>query len=459
MIRHPFPIPKNSPFPVTNIPFGIFSRNDEHIAHPGVALGDYVLDLQALIRRGMAANETFGSQSTLNDFAALPADLRCTFRRQIQLTVEDSTSVLYSERLAAADDPLAIPRSEVTMHLPMRIGSFTDFMCAHEHVQNVGRLAGYDAVPPNFFEIPLAYNGKASSVIVSGKPVRRPHGIFPSGGPGTTTTPPPLPGYAPTRKLDYEVKMGIFVSRPVEYGTSVPASRARAHIQLYEMTPLGPFNGKSAATSISPWVVTLDALEEAGALGPHLADNPAAAGAGAGGAARSVRSGKDTTVPFLQCSDDISVQVTSYISRDKGRTKEKLATSDLKHLHWSPFQMLAHQSSSGCGLSTGDLVGTGTLSSSAEQAAAAAAETASSAGSSDSERGGERRRRTGRLGCLQEIVMGGAEPVRLSDGSQLTWIEDGDTVLLEGWAGTGDRRIGFGTVSNMVVPAAEDMGF
>jgi fumarylacetoacetase len=170
----------------------------------------------------------------------------------------------------------------------------------------MGRMAGYNEVPQNFFDLPAAYNGRASSVIVSGQEVTRPHGILP--GPNGAT-------YAPSQKFDFELEMGVFISKPIEYGKPTPASRARDHvfgfvllndwsardIQFYEMTPLGPFNGKATATSISPWIVTIEALEEAGALVTTET--------------QSLKGGKNTTIPFLQCHDDVAVRVSTSLSR------------------------------------------------------------------------------------------------------------------------------------------------
>ncbi|KAH7349802.1 fumarylacetoacetate hydrolase [Plectosphaerella cucumerina] len=373
---------------------------------------------------------TLLGQSTLNDFAALPHDLRRQFRKEIQLLIRNDTSLLYAAPGDVAD-VWAVPRDDAEMHLPMKIGNFTDFMCALEHVQTTGRLAGYGQVPANFFSMPLAYNGRASSVIVSGVDVSRPNGILNVDQGGCQ--------YAASKKLDYEVEMGMFVSQPVSHGNAVAASVARNHIfgfvllndwsardvQFNEMMPLGPFNGKAFATSISPWVVTLDALEDTGALVPSAP----------GG---DVTGGSNTNNKFLECSDDLSVRVTSYISRNDGKSRELLAQSDLKHLYWSPFQMLAHHSSSGCGLLTGDLLGTGTLSSTAEQAA-------------ELGQGFEGKR----SGCLHELVLAGTRPLKLGDGSVLTWLEDGDTVILEGWAGSADKAIGFGELVNQITPVKE----
>ncbi|KAJ4049312.1 hypothetical protein NW756_006544 [Fusarium oxysporum] len=362
-------------------------------------------------------------QSTLNDFATLAVDVRNSLRKSIQEALRDESSIVYRE------DAGIIAADQVTMHVPMKIGGFTDFMCSLEHVQTMGRMAGYNEVPQNFFDLPAAYNGRASSVIASGQNVTRPHGIIP--GPNGAT-------YAPSQKFDFELEMGVFISNPIKYGEPTPASRVRDHvfgfvllndwsardIQFYEMAPLGPFNGKATATSISPWIVTVEALEEAGAL---LTTEDL-----------GLRGGKNTTIPFLRCQDDVAVRVSTSLSRN-GVTEDLLGKSDLKHLHWSPFQMVAHHSSSGCGLDTGDLLGTGTLSSSTDQIKDFGSD-------HDAIR---------RSGCLAELVLGGTRPFTLSDGSELIWLEDGDTVTMEGWAGAGDRVIGFGKVSAKILPANE----
>ncbi|KAJ4188858.1 hypothetical protein NW755_006354 [Fusarium falciforme] len=267
----------------------------------------------------------------------------------------------------------------------------------------MGQIGGNPKVPDSFFNIPLAYNGRASSVRLGDESVSRPWGAVPTTDGAT---------YSPCQKFDYEVEMGIFLSKPVPYGQSVPAAKAKDHVfglvllndwsardvQFYEMTPLGPFNGKATATIISPWIVTMAALEEAGAvLRTETAD--------AGG--------------------------------NREYQRDALAQTDVQHLHWSPFQMLAHHSSSGCGMDTGDLVGTGTLSSSESQLATA-----------DGWREGVRG-----SGCLYELTCAGSKPFHLTDGSELKWLEDGDLVTFEAWAGSGDRAIGFGQLSVKVIPA------
>ncbi|KAL3957183.1 hypothetical protein ACCO45_007761 [Purpureocillium lilacinum] len=394
-VRFPLSVPDGSPFPVSNIPFGIFST---------------ALD------------------SSLNRFAELPTDARTKVRRDIQNMITDATSPLYDRE---EQGHLLFPYEDVELHLPMKVGAFSDFMCSLEHVTNGGRLAGAASVPPNFFHLPLGYNGRASSVVVSGTPIARPYGMMPGKESG-------IPGLMPSKRLDYEVEMGIFISKPVRYGESVPARRTRDHIfglvllndwsardiQMYEMTPLGPFNGKACGTSISPWVVSLDALEESGAI----------VTAEVGG----LHGGKATSVKFLACQDDLDIEVSASISRENGKYSAPISRSNIKHLHWSPFQMVAHHTSAGCGLSAGDLLGTGTLSSSQEQAGQGA---------------GENGNDVHNLGCLFELTENGTKPVDLGDNLSIAWLEDGDKIILEGWAGQGSRRIGFGQVAGIVLPA------
>ncbi|KAF5009694.1 hypothetical protein FDECE_4103 [Fusarium decemcellulare] len=429
MFNFPFPIPDNTPFPVSNIPFGIFSTEKQPTPRPGVALGDSILDLQALILNGFQVEESVEKaifSSSLNAFAALATERRAKFRKEIQSMIQDTGSVLYQQ------NNNVVWQSDAKMHVPMHIGGFADFMCSLEHVETVGRLAGYGQVPQPFFDMPLGYNGRASSIITSGQDFTRPYGMIP-GENGAR--------YSPCQKLDYEMELGIFISNPIDYGETVSALNTPDHIfgfvlmndwsardiQFYEMMPLGPFNGKSTATSISPWVITIEAMREAGALiSPPMDGSEKPVG------------GKATPEPFLRCPIDLSLRVSSYLSRDGGHSKEMLGKSDVKHLHWSPFQMIAHHSSSGCGLRTGDLIGTGTLSSTKEQIF-------KSGDGFDANR---------RSGCLQELVQGGKHPLRLADGSELTWLEDGDTVIMEGWAGSGDQMIGFGQLSNTSITRA-----
>ncbi|KAE8147153.1 hypothetical protein BDV25DRAFT_169360 [Aspergillus avenaceus] len=426
-IPYPFPIPENSPFPISNIPFGIFSTAKEPTPRPGTAVGDYVIDLSRLVSRGLlrADGNTVVQDAlrepTLNSFAALPHPIRSKIRKDIQKLIGDEESPLYHK---SGQSKFLAVRADVTMHLPFAIGGFTDYTCSLEHVTNLERLRGSSTIPPAFFTQPLAYNGRISSIVPSGTPIQRPYGL-------TTDR------LYPSAKLDYEVELGMFVSTGVPVGDLIPASHARNHIfgfvllndwsardvQFAEMVPLGPFNGKACGTSISVWVVTFDALEEAGAIIPVAVEEPV--------------QGKMTSNPFLRHLEDISIDVSTYHSRNSDQ-RAPICRSNLKHSFWSPFQMLAHHTSAGCGLGPGDLIGTGTMSSSAEQVKRDF--TMSTPG-------------VGRLGCLQELTEGGAKPVQLGGDQSLTWLKDYDEVTLEGWAGEGRARIGFGEVTGRIVPS------
>ncbi|KAF7596863.1 hypothetical protein BBP40_011908 [Aspergillus hancockii] len=430
-IPHPLPLPTNTPFPISNIPFGIFSTSGDPTPRPGAAIGDYVIDLFWLANRGvLAIDSTNGAESVLrepalNRFAALPRSVRSKIRKDLQELIQNPESPMYNR---TEQSKLLVARAEVKMHLPFSIGGFTDYTCSLEHVTNVGRVAGFGDIPPNFLNQPLAYNGRASSVVASGTPIQRPYGITSD-------------GLYPSKKLDYEVELGMFVSSKIPFGELVPASRARDYIfgfvllndwsardvQFAEMVPLGPFNGKSCGTSISTWVVTMDALEEAGAIVPVESN--------------SGTQGKATSNPFLNYTDDITIDVSTFISRGDNSRPTPISRSNLKHTFWSPFQMLAHHTSAGCGLAPGDLIGTGTLSSSAEQARKDFKDTAAE---------------VGRLGCLHELTVGGKTPLKLANDLSLTWLEDNDEITLEGWAGEGQFRIGFGQVSGRIVPATKE---
>ncbi|QMW41250.1 hypothetical protein G4B11_004574 [Aspergillus flavus] len=431
-VSHPLPIPHDSPFPLSNIPFGIFNTAEDPTPRPGAAIGDYVIDLFRVANRGaLTIDYADGAQDifrepTLNRFAALPRPVRSKIRKDIQALIVNADSPLYNQ---TDQTKLLIPRVAVSMHLPFSMGGFTDYTCSLEHVTNVGRVAGFGDIPPSFRNQPLAYNGRASSVVPSGTPIQRPYGVG-------------ADGLYPCQKLDYEVELGMFISTKIPIGEHIPASRARDYIfgfvllndwsardvQFAEMIPLGPFNGKSCGTSISTWVVTMDALEEAGAIVPATAD--------------VATEGKFTSNPFLKCAEDVSIDVSTFISRGESH-RTPISRSNLKHTYWSPFQMIAHHTSAGCGLAPGDLIGTGTLSSSAKQA------------SEDLEQASTG---LGRLGCIHELTAGGKNPVQLANDLSLVWLQDNDEIALEGWAGEGNSRIGFGQVVGRVAPVAEIPG-
>ncbi|KAH8683788.1 putative 2-hydroxyhepta-2,4-diene-1,7-dioate isomerase [Ilyonectria robusta] len=424
----PIEIPQGSPFTRDNIPFGVFSTLQQPRRRVGVAIGEVILDLSILERSGRLdgclpngqsshdSGSIFG-QDSLNKFASFPALARRHLRETIIEWLGYPDSPLFQD--TSSDGQVVVPMKDAQMHLPFRIGGFTDFMCADVHVENCSRLAGATK-PPGHYAMPLGYNSRASSVIIGGEPIHRPRAIIPTGEANTYT-------FAPSRRMDYEAEIGVFISEAVPRGQTITADQAEDHIfgfvilndwsardvQFAEMTPLGPFNGKAFATSISPWVVTLDALRNARCTSSAV----------------DLTTGGSTQALHLRHEDskstwNMQIEVSVYRSRSGGKPI-LTSTSNLRDLRWSPGQMLAHLASSGCGLCTGDLIGTGTI---------------SSPGDANDLR---------TLGCLFELTEGGKIAIQGSEGEQLTWLEDGDEVSMTVKAG--DDGIGLGTLRSRLV--------
>lgn len=440
------PIPPASPFPVTNLPYGVFSRAGDGVPCPGVAVGDdTILDLAALARGGLLPAEAGFLEGggrpapTLNAFmAAGPAAwaaVRATLTALVCGDPPSDTRLFANPALRAG---AVVRTGEVgAMHLPAAIGDYTDFYASREHATNCGCLFRDPAaaLPPNWLHLPVAYHGRASTVGVSPAAVVRPLGQLPptadAGG----------PTFGPSTRLDFELEVGVFIGGPANaQGTRVRLGEAADRIfgyvllndwsardiQRWEMVPLGPFAGKNFATTVSPWVVTPAALGPWGVPAPPQADpTPPAylreAEAGVGGrgiprltfdlplTARLVPDGAPATPPTL------------------------LAASNLCHLYWTPSQMVAHHTAGGCVLRAGDLLGTGTI---------------SAPGGVDG----------GGLGSLLEASLDGRAPVRLASGGERTFLEDGDAVILggmttptaDGWPG-----VGFGECRGVVVAAPD----
>ena len=304
---------------------------------------------------------------------------------------------------------------EVEMLLPVEIGDFTDFYSSREHATNVGSmLRGPDnALMPNWLHLPVAYHGRASSVVVSGTDVRRPNGQ-------TKSDASPSPTFGPSRSLDFELELGAFIGTGNELGAPIPVARATEHlfgvvlvndwsardIQKWEYVPLGPFLAKNFATSISPWLLTMDALEPFRVAGPVQDPEP---------------------LPYLRSQGagayDIHLEV--WLEGQGGSQASRICGSNARALYWSFAQQVAHHASNGCNLRTGDLLATGTISGSAPDA----------------------------QGCLLELTQAGRKPIALPGGQARRFLEDGDRVTITGWCqGTG-YRIGFGEVTGRILPA------
>ncbi|GKU06730.1 fumarylacetoacetate hydrolase [Fusarium langsethiae] len=424
MVSWPILIPDNCPFTFANLPFGVFSTATNKRKHIGVAIGDFIIDLSSLEHHlddksfeCLGTNPVF-QNGDLERFASLPAATRRAWRETMISWLNDPESLLFKSE--SANITAFVAMKDAIMHLPFAIGAFTDFMCSDVHVENCSILAGA-STPQGYYNFPLGYNGRASSVIVAGQPVHRPQGIVSSKQDSSYT-------YQPSSMIDYEAEIGILIGKHLPLGEVITADQADEYIfgfvslndwsardiQFTEMVPLGPLNGKSFATSISPWVVTLEAME------PHRCPSTVV----------DLRDGGMAKVPHLchqktESTWDLEVEVSVLRSGPNGQKPLLTSHSKLRDLRWSPGQMLAHLSSSGCGLKVGDIVGTGTI---------------SSPGDSPSFR---------TLGCLFELTDGGKKPAATSQEECLFYLKDGDEVLMDIWSST--RTLGFGNLRSQLL--------
>lgn len=405
-------------FPIQNLPLGVFSTGDRD-ARIGCAIGDFILDLQAAAPLLDPAWQRALWQPILNDwFAHGPDHARALRRRLSQLLSDPAQRSLVESHL--------LPRAEATMHLPCDIGDYTDFYVGIHHATNFGRQFRPDApLLPNYKYVPIGYHGRASSVALSGTPVVRPNG---------QRKPPEAdePSFGPSRRLDYELELGMFVGTGNALGQAIPIGHAAEHIagycllndwsardvQGWEYQPLGPFLAKNFLTSISPWVVTADALAP---FRTAMPERPA---------------GDPGPLPYLDDEDDrasgalgisIEADLSTAAMRAAGVAPHRLSHGEASAaMYWSAAQIVAHHSSNGCNLRPGDLIGTGTLSSASDEG----------------------------LGSLLEISRGGQAPLTLATGETRSFLEDGDELTLRAWCeAPGAVRIGFGTCSGRVQPA------
>ncbi len=417
-------------FPIQNLPFGVFHERGDDVedARVGIAIGDQILDLTACHDEGRFtgvaehAAEACAAPS-LNLLMGLGREHLAELRRQVvSLLDADSPARKTSKRLG---DRLLVPMAEAELLLPARVGDYTDFYASVHHATNVGSMFRPDnPLLPNYKWVPIAYHGRASSLVPSGTPVRRPRGQVKDAN-------AEAPVYVPTRALDYEMELGCFVAAPNPLGEPVPIDRAEEHlfgiclvndwsardVQTWEYQPLGPFLAKNFATTVSPWVVTLEALEP---FRVPAFQRPA---------------GDPSPLPYLQsernaAAGGIDVTVEVYLSSERMRQQSlepvRLSRGRSADLYWTAAQMLTHHTSNGCNLSPGDLFASGTIS-----------------GPSKDSRG-----------CLLELTWRGAEPIALPSGETRKFLEDGDEVIMRGFcAREGAVRIGLGECRGVVVPA------
>jgi fumarylacetoacetase len=418
-----------SGFPIQNLPFCIFRRRaGNDLPSVGVGIGDRIVDITAGTGLGVFSGAALEAAlrceaPTLNRLmGAEPAQVSALRGELSRLLREDGPAPDRRERIAEA---MLVPMSECELLLPADVGDYTDFYASLHHATNVGGLFRPDnPLLPNYKHIPIGYHGRASSIVVSGTPVRRPSGQ-------TYDETAASVSVGPTKLLDYELELGMYVGRGNALGDAIPLEDAWHHIfgfclvndwsardiQKWEYQPLGPFLAKSFATTVSPWVVTAEALlpyrTRAAARAPE--DPP--------------------LQPYLESADDrerggldvtLEVWLATAAMREKGVEPLRLSRGNFATMYWTVAQMLAHHASNGCNLRPGDLLASGTVS------------------------GAE----SGSRGCLLELTWRGKEPIELPNGERRTFLQDGDEVIIRGWAGGDGRpRIGFGECRGTVMPA------
>ncbi len=415
-------------FPIQNLPYAVFTERDKNPSpRGGVAIGDQVLDLRALqghklLQGPAAAALELAAMPGLNAFMASGPDswraLRHALFALLSDTADGATQGVVRGSLLA--------QSDAEYRLPAQLLNYTDFYTSIHHARNVGRIARPDApLTPNFQWLPIAYHGRASSVVVSGTPLRRPMGQ--SMPPGTTA-----PVYGPCARLDYELEMGVFVGPGNALGRPIPLPQAEQHIfgmcllndwsardiQFWEMAPLGPFLGKNFCTSISPWIVTMEALAPFRLPFTRPADEP------------QPLAYLDDATNRAQGVLDIQLEVAIETSaqRAAGGSPSRVSGTSFRHQYWTVAQMVTQHTMGGCNLQSGDLIGTGTIS-----------------GPTPSE-----------AGAIIELTRGGREPITLDGGEQRAFLHDGDAVILRGWCDKpGAARIGFGECRGEVLPVLE----
>src|SRR5438309_2377503 len=410
-------VPRDSHFPLVNLPFGVFKPR-EGPARIGVALGEDVVDLAALEEAGLlkdlppgTAAATVFTRDSLNEFLALGRPAWRKVREILQKLLSADTATLRDD--TKLRDRACHRQADVTMQLPGKIGSYTDFYSSYHHAHNVGTMlrGPENALMPNWKWLPVAYHGRASSVVASGTDVRRPQGQIKA--PDAAA-----PVFGPTKSLDFELEMAFLIGPGNSLGEPVPIDRAVDHIfglvlmndwsardiQAWEYQPLGPFLAKNFCTSISPWMVTLEALE------PFRKSLPAQ---------------DPAPMPYLRAKDDFTfdIQLEASLQTSSMNAAHVITRSNFQNLYWSIAQQLAHHTISGCNLQPGDLLASGTIS-----------------GPTDESRG-----------CMLELTWRGADPLKLPNRETRKWLEDGDILAISGWCQGDAYRVGFGEVSGRIV--------
>ncbi len=407
----------DSHFPIQNLPFGVFQPKDGR-PRVGVAIGDFIVDLSVLEELGHFQSPEFRdqkvfSQDSLNGFLALGRAAWRKTREILQHLLSAETPTMRDD--ARLRESVFHAQKDVVMKLPARISNYTDFYSSCHHAHNVGTMlrGAENALMPNWKWLPVAYHGRASSVVVSGTDVRRPSG---------QTKPPDAasPTFGPTKSLDFELEMAFLIGPGNSLAEPVQIDRAFDHIfglvlmndwsardiQAWEYQPLGPFLAKNFGTSISPWVVTLEALEPFRKPLPQQEPEP---------------------LSYLRAKNDFTfdIHLEAGLQTSSMASPHIITRTNFQNLYWSIAQQLAHHTVNGCNLQPGDLLASGTISGPTEES----------------------------RGCMLELTWRGANPLKLPNGETRKWLEDGDSLAITGWCEGDGYRVGFGEVSGRILPA------
>ena len=405
-------------FPIQNLPYGVFSSSSNALKRVGVAIGSQVLDLSVLEENGLfkgatPLNANLFSAGSLNRFMACGPEVWRTVRETItQLLRADNPSLRDNSPIR---EKSFFPFSEVELHMPVVIGDYTDFYASKYHAENVGTMfrGAENALMPNYLHLPVGYHGRSSSVVVSGTDIHRPYGQTDPSGEGEPT-------FGASRLMDFELEMGSIIGYGNKLGSPIEINNAGDHIfgmvlvndwsardiQKWEYQPLGPFLAKNFATSISPWVVPMDALEPFRVEGQKMEPEP---------------------LTYLRSKQnwafDVSLEVS--LQSEQMDSPAVITRSNLRHLYWSIAQQLAHHTITGCNMNTGDMLATGTIS------------------------GPDK----GSRGCMLELSWKGTEPLSFPNGETRKFLQDGDRVTMTGWCQGDGYRVGFGEVTGKLLPA------
>tara|TARA_R110000850_G_scaffold277086_1_gene422433 strand:+ start:174111 stop:175391 length:1281 start_codon:yes stop_codon:yes gene_type:complete len=409
------PVDKDSDFPIQNIPFGVFLTRDDIIT-VGTRIGDYAIDLGALHQLGyfdgIELTDDIFLQDTLNDFISDGKKTWRLVRNRIADIFDEKNTALKDNK--AHHDRVIFTMDEIEMQLPVQVGDYTDFYSSKEHATNVGTMFRDpdNALLPNWLHIPVGYHGRSSSIIPSGINVRRPNGqTLPAGA--------NKPVFGPSKLVDFELEMAFITTDANDLGEPIPIDEAEDYIfglvlfndwsardiQKWEYVPLGPFLAKNFASTISPWIVTLDALHPFKTESPKQEIEP---------------------LPYLRSKGKKSydINLEAYITPENG-TPNRVTQSNFKYMYWNMSQQLAHHTINGCPVKSGDMMGSGTI----------------SGPTPDS------------YGSMLELSWRGEKPVKLNDGTERKFINDNDTVTLRGYCKNDTVRIGFGECSTKILPA------